>query len=146
VFVVATANDVSRLPPELLRRGRFDELFFVDLPDVEARREILSLHLRRRSREPERIDVAALADLCVEYSGAELEQVVVGALHRAYALGREVETVDLRRVAQDVVPLFRTYEEQIKALREWSRGRARAAGRTGAVVDLFRRADDGGGA
>lgn len=139
VFVVATANDVSRLPPELLRRGRFDELFFVDLPDPEARREILSLHLSRRGREADRVDVAAIADLCADYSGAELEQVVVGALHRAYALGREIETADLRRVAQDVVPLFRTYEEQIKALREWSRGRARVAGRTGAVVDLFRR-------
>lgn len=140
VFVVATANDVSRLPPELLRRGRFDELFFVDLPDVEARREILGLHLVRRGREPEEVDVAAIADLCVDFSGAELEQVVVGALHRAYAQGREVETGDLRRVAQDVVPLFRTYEEQIKALREWARGRARVAGRAGAVVDLFRRA------
>ncbi len=140
VFVVATANDVSRLPPELLRRGRFDELFFVDLPDAEARREILTLHLRRRGREAEGVDVAAIADLCVDFSGAELEQVVVGALHRAYAQGREVETGDLRRVAQDVVPLFKTYEEQIKALREWARGRARVAGRAGAVVDLFRRA------
>jgi hypothetical protein len=139
VFVVATANDVSRLPPELLRRGRFDELFFVDLPDPEARREILSLHLRRRGRDPEAVDVPAIADLCQDYSGAELEQVVVGALHRAYALDRDLETGDLRRVAQDVVPLFRTYEEQIKALREWARGRARVAGRAGAVVDLFRR-------
>ncbi len=140
VFVVATANDVTRLPPELLRRGRFDELFFVDLPDSEARREILSLHLRRRGRDPAQVEVAAIADGCADYSGAELEQVVIGALHRAYALGREVETGDLRRVAQELVPLFKTYEEQIKALREWSRGRARGAGRTGAVVDLFRRA------
>jgi SpoVK/Ycf46/Vps4 family AAA+-type ATPase len=140
VFVVATANDVSRLPPELLRRGRFDELFFVDLPDLEARREILELHLRRRGREPEKLDVAAVADQTPDYSGAELEQVVVAALHRAYASGREVETSDLRRVAQDLVPLFKTYEEQIKALREWARGRARVAGRAGAIVDLFRRA------
>lgn len=139
VFVVATANDVTRLPPELLRRGRFDELFFVDLPDVEARREILALHLARRGRAPDALDLAAIADLTAEYSGAELEQVVVGALHRAYALGREVESGDLRRVAQDLVPLFKTYEEQIKAVREWARGRARTAGRTGAVVDLFRR-------
>jgi hypothetical protein len=139
VFVVATANDVSRLPPELLRRGRFDELFFVDLPDPEGRREILSLHLRRRGRDPDTIDVAAIADLCADYSGAELEQVVVGALHRAYALGRDLESGDLRRVAQDLVPLFKTYEEQVKALREWARGRARVAGRAGAVVDLFRR-------
>ncbi len=140
VFVVATANDVTRLPPELLRRGRFDELFFVDLPDQEARREILSLHLRRRQRDPAALDLTAVAALCADYSGAELEQVVVGGLHRAFAHARDVETADLRRVAQDLVPLFRTYEEQVKALREWARGRARVAGRTGAVVDLFRRA------
>jgi hypothetical protein len=143
VFVVATANDVTRLPPELLRRGRFDELFFVDLPDLEARREILALHLRRRGRDPERLDLGALAELCADYSGAELEQVVVGGLHRAFALSRELETADLRRVAQDLVPLFKTYEEQIKAVREWARGRARVAGRAGAVVDLFRRTHKG---
>jgi hypothetical protein len=140
IFVVATANDVTRLPPELLRRGRFDELFFVDLPDADARRAILGLHLRKRGREPARFDLATLAEQCGDYSGAELEQVVVGALHRAFALGREVETQDLRRVAQELVPLYRTYEEQIKALREWSRGRTRTAGRQSAVVDLFRRA------
>jgi AAA+ superfamily predicted ATPase len=142
VFVVATANDVSRLPPELLRRGRFDELFFVDLPDLGARREILSLHLRRRSRDPEQLDVASIAGITADYSGAELEQVVIGALHRAYAQGRELETGDLRRIAQDLVPLFKTYEEQIKALREWARGRARVAGRAGEVVELFRRAPE----
>ncbi len=141
VFVVATANDVTRLPPELLRRGRFDELFFVDLPDLEARRTILALHLRRRGRDPAAYDLTAVAELCANYSGAELEQVVVGALHRAFALKRDLDTADLRRVAQDLVPLFRTYEEQVKALREWARGRARVAGREGAVVDLFRRAN-----
>ena len=140
VFAVATANDVSRLPPELLRRGRFDELFFVDLPDAAARRAILALHLRKRSREPARFDLALISDSCENFSGAELEQVVVGAMHRAFAQGRDLEISDLRRVAQDLVPLFKTYEEEIKALREWSRGRARAAGREGAVVDLFRRA------
>jgi hypothetical protein len=138
VFVVATANDVSRLPPELLRRGRFDELFFVDLPDAGARQAILALHLRKRGRKPEQYDLAAVADQCADYSGAELEQVVVGALHRAFAQKRDLDTGDLRRVAQDLVPLFRTYEEQIKGLREWARGRARTAGREGAVVDLFR--------
>jgi SpoVK/Ycf46/Vps4 family AAA+-type ATPase len=140
VFAVATANDVSRLPPELLRRGRFDELFFVDLPDAAARRAILALHLKKRGRVPDRFDLALIADGCENFSGAELEQVVVGALHRAFAQGREVEVADLRRMAQDMVPLFKTYEEEIKALREWSRGRARTAGREGAVVDLFRRA------
>ncbi|MBI5070287.1 MAG: AAA family ATPase [Deltaproteobacteria bacterium] len=140
VFVVATANDVTRLPPELLRRGRFDELFFVDLPDAEARRAILAVHLRRRGRDPEGLDLPALAQQCADFSGAELEQVVVGGLHRAYALQRPLDPQDLRRVAQDLVPLYRTYEESIKALREWARGRARIAGREGAVVDLFRRA------
>ncbi len=139
VFVVATANDVTRLPPELLRRGRFDELFFVDLPDPEARRSILALHLARRGRDPKGFDLAALAEACHEFSGAELEQVVVGALHRAFALKRELELGDLRRVALDLVPLSKTYEEQVKALREWARGRARTAGREGTVVDLFRR-------
>ena len=139
VFVVATANDVTRLPPELLRRGRFDELFFVDLPDAGARQAILALHLRKRGRKPEEYDLAAVADQCADYSGAELEQVVVGALHRAFAQKRDLDAGDLRRVAQDLVPLFRTYEEQIKGLREWARGRARTAGREGAVVDLFRR-------
>ena len=138
VFVVATANDVAKLPPELMRRGRFDELFFVDLPDVEARRAILSLHLRKRARDPKDFDLSSLAQHCANYSGAELEQVVVGALHRAFALKRALEAADLRRVAQDLVPLFKTYEEEIKGLREWARGRARVAGREGAVIDLFR--------
>jgi AAA+ superfamily predicted ATPase len=141
VFVVATANDVTRLPPELLRRGRFDELFFVDLPDEAARRTILAVHLRRRGRDPLRFDLASLADLCANYSGAELEQVVVGALHRAFAAQRELTDADLRRVAQDLVPLYRTYEEQIKAIREWARGRCRLAGQERGVVELFRRVE-----
>jgi len=140
VFVVATANDVSGLPPELLRRGRFDELFFVDLPDLDARRTILALHLSKRARDPSAYDLATLADACIGFSGAELEQVVVAALHRAFKLGREPTDADLRHVGRDVVPLSRTYAEQIKELRDWARGRARTAGREGAVVDLFRRA------
>jgi SpoVK/Ycf46/Vps4 family AAA+-type ATPase len=140
VFIVATANDVTALPPELLRRGRFDELFFVDLPDARARRTILAVHLRRRGRDPAEYDVAALSARCEHFSGAELEQVVVGGLHRAFADGRELTTVDLRYVAEETVPLYQTYEESIKALREWAVGRCRTAGREDAVVDLFRRA------
>lgn len=140
VFVVATANDVTALPPELLRRGRFDELFFVDLPDARARRTILSVHLRRRGRDAADYDVPALAARCEHFSGAELEQVVVGGLHRAFAAGRELSTADMRYVAQELVPLYQTYEEQIKGLREWAIGRCRTAGRQDAVVDLFRKA------
>lgn len=140
VFVVATANDVTALPPELLRRGRFDELFFVDLPDVRARRTILGVHLRRRGHDPAEYDIAMLADRCQNFSGAELEQVVVGGLHRAFAAGRALHTADLRYVAEELVPLYQTYEEPIKVLREWAVGRCRPAGRQDAVMDLFRRA------
>ncbi|MBN2361453.1 MAG: AAA family ATPase [Deltaproteobacteria bacterium] len=141
VFVVATANDVSALPPELLRRGRLDEMFFVDLPDPAARLEILSLHLRRRGRDPAQFDLASLVTQCQDFTGAELEQVVVGALHRVFALGRDLTDADLRRIAGDLVPLARVYEEQIKELREWAQQRARPAGREDAVVDLFRLAE-----
>jgi hypothetical protein len=140
VFIVATANDVTALPPELLRRGRFDELFFVDLPDVRARRTILAVHLRKRGRDPAEYDVGLLADRSENFSGAELEQVVVAGLHRAFAAGREMESADMRYVAEEMVPLYQTYEESIKALREWSIGRCRSAGRQDAVVDLFRKA------
>lgn len=139
VFVVATANDVSALPPELLRRGRFDELFFVDLPDYHARGTILALHLQKRERDSQSFDLATLSEITQGFSGAELEQVVVAALHRAFQRGREPSDADLRHTARDVVPLSRTYAEHIKDLREWARGRARTAGREGEVVDLFRR-------
>lgn len=146
VFVVATANDVSQLPPELLRRGRFDELFFVDLPDLEAREGILALHLHRRGKNLGKDAVHAIAEQCLHFSGAELEQVVLAGLQRAFTLGREVNEGDLRRSARELVPLYRTYEEQIKQLREWSHGRARLAGREGTLLDLFRRASSEGGA
>ncbi|MFO0556613.1 MAG: AAA family ATPase [Polyangiales bacterium] len=144
VFVVATANDVSQLPPELLRRGRFDELFFVDLPDLEAREGILALHLQRRGKAMSPDALRAVAEQCLHFSGAELEQVVLASLQRAFSLGREVNEGDLRRSARELVPLYRTYEEQIKQLREWSRGRARLAGREGTLLDLFRRAPTSG--
>ncbi|MFO0756666.1 MAG: AAA family ATPase [Byssovorax sp.] len=138
VFIVATANDVTALPPELLRRGRFDELFFVDLPDARARRTILAVHLRKRGRDPAAYDLGLVAAACDNFSGAELEQVVVGGMHRAFAAGKDLETADLRYVAEETVPLYQTYEESIKALREWSIGRCRKAGRVDEVVDLFR--------
>jgi hypothetical protein len=84
--------------------------------------------------------MAALATLCEHFSGAELEQVVIGGLHRAFAAGRELSAADMRYVAEEMVPLYQTYEEQIKALREWAIGRCRTAGRQDAVVDLFRKA------
>jgi AAA+ superfamily predicted ATPase len=137
VFVVATANDVTAIPPELLRRGRFDELFFVDLPSVAERMEILSIHLRKNARDPAQFPLEALAGQAERLSGAELEQVVSAALYKAFAAGRDLAENDLADAIEETVPLYETYEERIKELRNWARHRARAASIDGRMVDLF---------
>jgi AAA+ superfamily predicted ATPase len=139
VFVVATANDVSTLPPELLRRGRFDELFFVDLPSADERAEIISIHLRKRGRDPLQLDLEELASQSARLSGAELEQVIYAALHKAFAEGRDLEFNDLANAINETVPLYDTYEDRIKELRDWARTRARPATLDAKVVDLFSR-------
>jgi AAA+ superfamily predicted ATPase len=139
VFVVATANEVQDLPPELLRKGRFDETFFVDLPDVHERAAILAVHLKRRGRQPQDFDLAALARQSEHYSGAELEQAILAGMFRAFGEGREVTTSDISRELDAIVPLYSTYEEKIKALREWARNRARRASIDQRLVDLFSR-------
>ncbi len=136
-FVVATANAVERLPPELLRKGRFDEIFFVDLPSSAERADILAIHLAAHQREPARYDLAALASQTEHMSGAELEQVIIGGLFRAFREGRELTMEDLQLVAKATVPLYRTYEEQIKALREWAKTRARRASADLGLAELW---------
>jgi SpoVK/Ycf46/Vps4 family AAA+-type ATPase len=139
VFLVATANKVDALPPELLRKGRFDEVFFVDLPDVHERKDILKIHLAKRARQvPEKL-VEDIAEMCEYYSGAELEQVVIAAMYTAFADGREIDKEDLVFAVQETVPLYKTYEEQIKALREWAHERARPASRERRLIDYFGR-------
>jgi hypothetical protein len=137
VFVVATANDVAALPPELLRRGRFDDLFFVDLPTENERAEIFSIHLRRRGRDPLQFKLAELAAQAARLSGAEIEQVVTAALYGAFAESRELAETDLENAIHDTVPLYDTYEERIKELRDWAKGRARPASIDAKMVDLF---------
>ena len=137
VFFVATANQVTALPPELLRRGRFDELFFVDLPDVRAREAILDIHLARRGRAPEGFDTASVAALAAHFSGAELEQVVVAALYRAFARERELTQDDLVVAARQLVPLYQLRETEVKELRTWAKDRARSAGHDRKLADLF---------
>jgi AAA+ superfamily predicted ATPase len=137
VFVVATANDVSRLPPELLRRGRFDELFFVDLPSQRERTEILAIHLRKHHRDPVQFRLDDLAAAAERLTGAELEQAVVAALHAAFAASREVTSDDIANALTQTVPLYETYEERIKELRDWARTRARSASIDSRMVDLF---------
>ena len=135
--MVATANDVQGLPPELLRRGRFDELFFVDLPTPAERAEILRIHLAKRGRDPLQFDVDELAAQAERLTGAELEQVVTAALYTAFAESRELADNDLANAIDQTVPLYDTYEERIKELRDWARNRARLASVDGKLAELF---------
>jgi len=129
VFVVATANAVERLPGELVRKGRFDEIFLLDLPSAEERRAILDLQLRRR-RPRHQIPLDVLVDRTVGFSGAELEQTVIEAMHLAFAEDRDFSEADLVAAASQVVPLSRTAREQLEQLQEWAQGgRARPASR-----------------
>lgn len=132
VFVIATANDVSRLPPELLRRGRFDEIFFLDLPTAAERAEIFEVHLRKRNRSPENFDVARLAAASEGYVGAEIEQAVIDAMYLAFgdpaAPHREFTTQDVLTALLRLVPLSRSQREVVAQLRRWlGEGRAQSA-------------------
>jgi AAA+ superfamily predicted ATPase len=127
VFVVATCNEVEQLPPELLRKGRFDAVFFVDLPDEPQRREILTAHLSKRHRDPAEFDLALLAAASKGFSGAELEAAVVGALYRAYAADAELTTGAILTELESTVPLSRSRAEDIQRLRAWAGERAIAA-------------------
>lgn len=127
VFVVATANRIDMLPPELLRKGRFDEIFFVDLPTREVREEILSIHLKKKRRQPADYDLADLARRSVGFSGAELEEAVREGMYDAFAEGRELATEHIASALDKTFPLSRTMREQIESLREWAKVRARLA-------------------
>jgi SpoVK/Ycf46/Vps4 family AAA+-type ATPase len=123
VFVVATANDIEALPPELLRKGRFDEIFFVDLPTEEVRKEIFAIHLRKRGRDSASFDLDALAKATDDFSGSEIEQVVIAALHAAYAERAQLDTERIIVAARGSPPLSATMAEKVIALREWAKGR-----------------------
>jgi AAA+ superfamily predicted ATPase len=127
VYVVATANDVSGLPPELLRKGRFDEIWYVDLPGWDARIEILRVHLAKRGRDASRYDLAALSTMADGFVGAEIEAAIVEALCVAFDRGTELTEDDLRDALRQIVPLSSTAREKLDALRAWAKGRARDA-------------------
>lgn len=127
-FVLATANDVSKLPPELMRRGRFDDLWFCDLPTLSERAEIVRTALEAHNRGAAEIDAMAVARTCQGFTGSEIATLVPEALFTAFNDGeREITTADLLHVAKGVVPLSKTAAEKIAAMRDWAKGRARFA-------------------
>ena len=127
VFVVATANDVSKLPPEFLRKGRFDELFFVDLPDAVERAQIWDIVIKRHGRRPSDYDTVVLARACEQFTGAEIEAVFIDAMHEAYAEGKDPGPKEILEAMTSTVPLANLMDGQIAALRHWAKGRARLA-------------------
>ena len=127
VFVVATANDVSSLPPELLRKGRWDELFFTDLPDAEERELIWRIQIAKHGRDATLFSTEGLALNSEGCTGAEIEQAVVDAMYLAFAEGREPKTGDMLSAVAETVPLSKLMSDEIAALRKWANGRCRPA-------------------
>jgi SpoVK/Ycf46/Vps4 family AAA+-type ATPase len=127
VFVMATANRVERLPGEFLRKGRFDEIFFVDLPSSDERKEIFAIHLAKRREDITRFDLDQLVMVCDGFSGAEIEQALVAAMYEAFAQDREFTQLDIIASIRATLPLSKTMHEQVTALRDWARQRARPA-------------------
>ena len=146
VFVIATANDIKSLPPELLRKGRFDEIFFVDLPSTEEREAIFNIHIGRRlneDRSVEDFDIATMVEDASGFSGAEIEQAVISAMYDAFdEEGRPFDSEDILKAVRETYPLSSTMREAIGGLREWAENRARWASDTVAdEVDTAREPD-----
>lgn len=128
IFIVATANDIHALPPELLRKGRLDEIFFVDLPDHDTRKVILRVHLQKRDQDPSRFDLEMLAERCDGFSGAEIEQAVISAMYRAHAGKTELDDDAVVTEMDRTRPLSVVMAERIQALRDWAQDRTVLAG------------------
>lgn len=143
VFVVATANDVTSLPPELLRKGRFDEIFFVDLPSGAERKAILGIHLAKRRLDPKAFDLDALAAACEGFSGAEIEEAVIGSMFDAFYEKQPLTTDRLIAGLGQTVPLSKTMSEDVDTLRRWAQGRARPATTRGQAQNGGQRGDRG---
>jgi SpoVK/Ycf46/Vps4 family AAA+-type ATPase len=120
VFVVATANDIMRLPPELVRKGRFDEIFFVDLPSAENRADILQIHFRKRSLDPTHFDLPALVKATDGFSGSEIEQAIVSAMYSARAKREELTQEELIAEIQATRPLSVVMSEKVQEIRDWA--------------------------
>jgi len=128
VFVLATANNVTRLPDELMRKGRFDEVFFVDLPTAKEREDIARIHIERRGRKAVDYDLKVIADATNNFGGAEIEQAIKDGMTFGYAEDREFTVADIKRAAEETYPLAEMMKEGITKLREWAKGRTKMAG------------------
>jgi SpoVK/Ycf46/Vps4 family AAA+-type ATPase len=143
VFVVATANDVSSLPPELLRKGRFDEIFFVDLPKLLERKTIFNIHLEKRNRNPKNFNLELLADLSESFTGAEIEAAIEAALYEAFSDNkREIITSDIADAIKDSVPISKLMKEEIQYLRSWASERARNASSSNSEIKRYNGNED----
>lgn len=127
VFVVATANDVSQLPPELLRKGRFDEIFFIDVPNQEEREAIWRIQIAKYGRKPDAFDASHLARATEGLTGSEIEQAFIDGLYQAFSRREEPTDLTVSLILNDVIPLSRLMNNEISALRQWAKGRARPA-------------------
>jgi ATP-dependent 26S proteasome regulatory subunit len=140
VFVIATANDISNLPPELLRKGRLDEIFFVDLPTALERREIFRIHIEKRGRNAANFDLDDLARVCDGFNGAEIEEAVIAGLFNAFSNQQELNTEIIKGAIGETIPLSKTMSEELNRLRTWANGRSRpASGAMTQAVDEGRR-------
>jgi SpoVK/Ycf46/Vps4 family AAA+-type ATPase len=127
VFLAATSNNITVLPPEMLRKGRFDEIFFVDLPNTQVRSALFALHLKKRGRDPETFDTAKLAETSDGFSGAEIEQAIVSGLYTAFSQKQQLSTGILLGEIKSTQPLSATRTEEITSIREWTKNRAAPA-------------------
>jgi ATP-dependent 26S proteasome regulatory subunit len=127
VFIIATANDISNMPPELLRKGRFDEIFFLDLPNLNERKEIFSIHLSKRNRDSSKFNIQYFSELTEGFSGAEIEQIIISSMYDSFEENRELSNDDIINSIKNFVPLSKTMKEAVENIREWSRTRAVSA-------------------
>ncbi len=127
VFVLATANNIENLPAELLRKGRFDEIFFIDLPVSEERKHIFSIHLKKRKRNPEMFNIDLFSEKTKGFTGSEIEQLIISGLYHAFGKDRDLIDDDILFEIQETVPSSVTFRERIDSLRDWAENRARPA-------------------
>lgn len=127
VFVLATANNIENLPAELLRKGRFDEIFFIDLPVSEERKDIFSIHLKKRRRNPEMFNIDLFSEKAKGFTGSEIEQLIISGLYHAFDKDRDLIDDDILFEIQETVPSSVTFRERIDSLRDWAKNRARPA-------------------